>query len=145
MVDVEMTPAAGAAPEAEEPTQQQLQLAQFNEYIHLCRDLYKSDPSMVGIHSLYFKPNPFLVLYQTRSKIKYRNATGLIVLKVTNERKTHKFMITKENEDMGPRFLTDFNSLAFTAGSNVQEKSRPQTASNNKGAKGKQNKNQKKR
>ena len=56
----------------------------------------------------------------TRSKIKFRNANSLIVLKVTNERKTHRFQITKENEDMGPRFLTDFNHLAFQMGGNVQ-------------------------
>ena len=50
MVDVEMTASADTAAGgvAEEPTKQQLQLAQFNEYIHLCRDLYKMDPTMVS-------------------------------------------------------------------------------------------------
>mgnify|MGYP007045546796 CR=1 FL=1 len=33
---------------AEEPDKQQVQLAAFNEYLHLCRDLYKSDPAMVS-------------------------------------------------------------------------------------------------
>ena len=47
------------------------------------------------------------------------------MLKVTNERKTHKFQITAENEDMGPRFLQEFNSLAFQMGSNAQTQARP--------------------
>ena len=44
-------------------------------------------------------------MFQCRAKVKFRNANNLIVLKVTTERKTCKFQITKENEDMGPRFL----------------------------------------
>ena len=47
--------AAGAASEAangdesQQPDKQQVQLAQFNEYLHKCRDLYKSDPAMVSL------------------------------------------------------------------------------------------------
>ena len=56
------------------------------------------------------------------------------MLKVTNERQTHRFAITKENEDLGPRFLADFNGLAFQMGSNAQQTSRPQTAASKGGA-----------
>ena len=58
-------------------------------------------------------------MFQTRAKVKFRNATSQIVLKVTSERQTHRFQITKENEDMGPRFLQEFNRLAFQMGSNA--------------------------
>ena len=68
------------------------------------------------------------------------------MLKVTDERRTHRFEITKENEDMGPRFLQEFNHLAFQVGSNVQASTaaaaRPQTG--NKGKQGGKNKNKKK-
>ena len=45
--------AASEAPEEAidpELAKQQAQLAQFNEYIHQCRDLYKSDPTMVSFY-----------------------------------------------------------------------------------------------
>ena len=59
---------------------------------------------------------------QTRSKIKFRNETGLIVIKVTNERTTHRFLITKENMDQGPRFIADFNHLMVQLSSNATER-----------------------
>eukprot|EP00353_Schmidingerella_taraikaensis_P018920 CAMPEP_0185611466 /NCGR_PEP_ID=MMETSP0436-20130131/14720_1 /TAXON_ID=626734 ORGANISM="Favella taraikaensis, Strain Fe Narragansett Bay" /NCGR_SAMPLE_ID=MMETSP0436 /ASSEMBLY_ACC=CAM_ASM_000390 /LENGTH=77 /DNA_ID=CAMNT_0028244317 /DNA_START=11 /DNA_END=244 /DNA_ORIENTATION=+ len=77
MVEAEMidTSAATAASAANAPQEidpqlkkQQTQLLEFNEYLHKCRDLFKSDPAMV------------------RSKVKFRNASNIIVLKVTNER-----------------------------------------------------------
>ena len=52
MVDVAMAEPASArdAPEEQNPEmlKQQAQLLEFNEYIHKCRDLYKSDPTMVS-------------------------------------------------------------------------------------------------
>ena len=55
MVEVQMTEASGSAQAAAvqeeidpELAKQQAQLAEFNEYIHKCRDLYKSDPTMVS-------------------------------------------------------------------------------------------------
>ena len=41
--------ADGQATQAlEEPDKQQVQLAAFNEYLHKCRDLFKTDPTMVS-------------------------------------------------------------------------------------------------
>ena len=85
---------------------------------------------------------------QTRSKIKFRNESGLIVLKVTNEHKTHRFQITKDFEEMGPRLVGDFNRLMLQITSNAKEKrqqqeqQRPQTGGGGGGAK---KKNQKKK
>ena len=42
----------------DEPDKQQVQLAAFNEYLHKCRDLFKSDPTMVsqGLVAYLFIP-----------------------------------------------------------------------------------------
>ena len=57
MVDVAMAEPASArdAPEEQNPEmlKQQAQLLEFNEYIHKCRDLYKSDPTMVSSPRLH--------------------------------------------------------------------------------------------
>ena len=52
MVEIDTPNASAAAQTVEDPEllKQQAQLAQFNEYIHKCRDLYKSDPTMVSFH-----------------------------------------------------------------------------------------------
>ena len=97
----------GDAGEQEEEILAQKQLAEFNEFLHSARALFNSDPTRV---SKVINTN-FVNLLQTRSKIKYRHESGLIVIKVTNERTTHRFHITKEYMDSGPRFIGDFNRL----------------------------------
>ena len=74
----------------------------------------------------------------------------MILLKVTDERQTYRFDITKENEDQGPRFLSDFNHLAFQMGANVQASQasgagRPQSSAGGGGNKGGKKQNKKKR
>ena len=108
----------GDAGEQEEEILAQKQLAEFNEFLHSARALFNSDPTRV---SNYFT-DWLLCVKQTRSKIKFRNETGLIVIKVTNERTTHRFLITKENMDQGPRFIADFNHLMVQLSSNATER-----------------------
>ena len=123
----------------------QQKLAEFNEYLHKCRALFNSDPTRVS----HLQQVNYSAL-QTRTKIKFRNESGLIVLKVTNERTTHRFQITKDFEDMGPRLIGDFNKLMLQVTSNAKEKrsqqeqQRPQTGGGGGGGKKKNQKNKKK-
>ena len=62
----------------EQELERQKLRSEFNDFLTKAQDLYRSDPSRVS-HT------PSITSLQTKYRIKFRNESGLILFKVTNE------------------------------------------------------------
>ena len=89
----------------EQELERQKLRSEFNDFLTKAQDLYRSDPSRVSYTSS-------IKLLQTKQKIKFRNESGLILFKVTNEVtvstsddnqfQCHRFKLGEKHQALGP-------------------------------------------